>query len=246
MKTPRPRVPLRSRSAAVPGKQRKNDFFADHRPCADSEQIGAHRHTPGEDRGRSAEFSPPAPSDKAVQGEPMNRGARIRPDQGLADPESGRMPDSRDGICSASTGRMSTTRRIERVHTMRKPALRMEPTARKSRHQPDPPEITGSLGCGKSRSNVGVSEEITGAAALRRGRNSSVLVGGRASIGCCNRRLGGAGAASASAAARLLIVRSGRRPSSRPRAGFRAFSLARRMGHHQTSHTELHQEMAID
>ena len=62
---------------------------ADHRPGADGEQIGAHRHTPGEDRDARPDFRAQRPEIKRVEGRANEqKGARVRPDQGLDDPEA--------------------------------------------------------------------------------------------------------------------------------------------------------------
>src|SRR5207253_9743397 len=62
---------------------------ADHRPGADGEQIGAHRHTPGEDRDARPDFRAQRPEIKRVEGRANEqKGARVRSDQGLDDPEA--------------------------------------------------------------------------------------------------------------------------------------------------------------
>ena len=62
---------------------------ADHRPCADRQQIRAHWYAPGEDRDPRPDFRAQRPQIEPVQGRTdEQKGARVRPDQGLDDPEA--------------------------------------------------------------------------------------------------------------------------------------------------------------
>src|SRR5205814_4675749 len=63
-------------------------FLADHRPCADGQQIGAHRHAPGEDHDAGPDSRAQRPQVKEVHGRAdEHAGGRARSDERLDDPE---------------------------------------------------------------------------------------------------------------------------------------------------------------
>src|SRR5207248_6538787 len=75
----------------------EDSLLADHRPCADREQIGTHRHAPGEDHDARSDFRAQCPKIEHVQGradEQPSGGAR--PDESFDDPEAdvGEAPDA--------------------------------------------------------------------------------------------------------------------------------------------------------
>src|SRR2546426_9409188 len=62
---------------------------ADHRPCADPEQIGTQRHAPGEDHDARSDFRAQCPKIEHVQGRADEQtGGRARPDERFDDPEA--------------------------------------------------------------------------------------------------------------------------------------------------------------
>src|SRR5262249_15296744 len=64
-------------------------LLADHRPCADGQEIGTYRHAPGEDHDAWSDFRAQSPQIQHVQGRAEEQtGGRARPDEGLHDPEA--------------------------------------------------------------------------------------------------------------------------------------------------------------
>src|SRR6266404_7674543 len=63
-------------------------LLADHRPSADGQEIGTHRHAPGEDHDAWSDFRAQSPQIQHVQGRAEEQtGGGARPDERLHEPE---------------------------------------------------------------------------------------------------------------------------------------------------------------